>query len=72
MLEPTHIKPNEFMFYFEEYLDFKGINKSFNFHKTYTIMRRIFIEINSGYVAIFGVISVLGIGYSYGIDILMG
>ena len=34
MLEPTHIKPNELMFYFEEYLDFKGINKSFNFYKT--------------------------------------
>ena len=31
MLETTHIKPIELMFYFEEYLDFKGINKSFNF-----------------------------------------
>ena len=31
MLEPTHIKPNELMFCFEENLDFKGINKSFNF-----------------------------------------
>ena len=29
MLEPTHIKPNELIFYLEEYLDFKGINKPF-------------------------------------------
>ena len=65
MLEPTYIKPNELMFYFEEYLDFKGINKSFNFYKTYTNIKSIFNEIQSGYVAIFGVISVLGIGYSY-------
>ena len=52
------------MFYFEEYLDFKGINKSFNFYKTYTNKKSIFNEIHSGYVAIFGVISVSGIGYS--------
>ena len=25
MIEPTHIKPKELMFYFEEYLEFKGI-----------------------------------------------
>ena len=65
MLEPTHIKTNELMFYFEECLDFKGINKSFNFYKTYTNIKSVFIEIHSGDVAIFGVISVLGIGYSY-------
>ena len=65
MLEPTHIKRNQLMFYFEEYLDFKGINKSFNFYKTYTNIKSIFNEIHSGYVAIFGVISVLGIGYNY-------
>ena len=28
MIEPTHIKPKELMFYFEEYLEFKGIHKS--------------------------------------------
>ena len=65
MLEPTHIKPNELMFYFEEYLDFKGINKSFNLYKTYTNIKSIFNEIHSGHVSIFGVISVLGNGYSY-------
>ena len=65
MLEPTHIKPNELMFYFDEYLDFKGINKSFNFYKTYTNINTVFNEIHSGYVAIFVVNSVLGIGYSY-------
>ena len=51
------------MFYFEEYLDLKGINKSLNFYKTYTNITCIFNEIHSGYVAIFVVISVLGIGY---------
>ena len=65
MLEPTHIKPNELMFYFEEYLDFEGINKSFNFYETFTNIKSVFNEIHSAYIAIFGVISVLGIGYSY-------
>ena len=49
----------------EEYLVFKGINKSFNFYKTYTNIKSVFNEIHKGYVAIFGVISVLGIEYSY-------
>ena len=65
MLEPTHNKPNELMFYFEEYLDFKGINKSFNFYKTYTNIKSVYNEIHSGSVAMFGAISVLGIAYSY-------
>ena len=65
MLESTHIKPNELMFFFEEYLDFKGIKKSFNFDKAYTNIKSIFNGIHSGYLAIFDVISVLGIGYSY-------
>ena len=65
MLEPTHIKPNELMFYFEEYLDFKWINKLFSLCKTYVNIKRILNEIHSRYVAIIGVISVLGIGYSY-------
>ena len=42
MLEPTHIKPNELMFYFEEFLDFKGVNKSFTFYKTYTNIRHLY------------------------------
>ena len=33
MIEPTHIKPKELMFYFEEYLEFKGIHKSINLYK---------------------------------------
>ena len=65
MLEPTHIKPYELMFYFEEYLDFKGLNKSFNLYKTYTNMKSILNEIHRGFVAKIGVISVLGIEYSY-------
>ena len=36
MIEPTHIKPKELMFYFEEYLEFKGIHKSINLYKIYT------------------------------------
>ena len=47
ILEPTHIKPNELMFFFEEYLDFKRINKSFNFYKTYTNIKSVFNEIQS-------------------------
>ena len=35
MIEPTHIKHNELMFYFDENLDFKGINKLFSFFKLY-------------------------------------
>ena len=65
MLEPTHIKRNELMVYFEEYLELKGKNKSFNFYRTCTNIKSIFNEIQSGYIAIFGVISVLRIGYSY-------
>ena len=52
------------MFYFEDLLDFKGINKSFIFYKIFTNIKSIFNEIQSGYVAIFGLIRVLGIGYS--------
>ena len=36
MTGPTHIKPKELMFYFEEYLEFKGIHKSINLYKIYT------------------------------------
>ena len=61
MLEPTHIKPYELMFFFEEYLDFKGLKKSFNLYKTYTNIKSILNEIHNGYDAIIGVISVLGI-----------
>ena len=53
------------MFYIEEYLYFKGINKSFNLYKTYTYIKSILNEIHSGYVAIFGVTRVLGFAYSY-------
>ena len=36
MIEPTHIKPKELMFYFEEYLEFKGKHKSINSYKIHT------------------------------------
>ena len=42
-----HIKSNELMFYFEEYLEFKGINKLFNFYKTYTNIKSVINEIHS-------------------------
>ena len=35
IIEPTRIKPNEILFYFEENINFKGITKSFNITKTY-------------------------------------
>ena len=53
------------MFYFEEFLDFKEINKSFIFYKKFTNIKSIFNEIQSGFVAIFGLISILGFAYSY-------
>ena len=36
MIEPTHIKTKELMFYFEEHFEFKGIHKSINLYKIYT------------------------------------
>ena len=33
MIEPTHFKPKELLFYFEEYLEFKGIHKSIILNK---------------------------------------
>ena len=65
MIEPTHIKPNELMFYFEEYLQSKGINKSFDLNKTWKNVKSILAEIHSGYLAIFGVIGIMGFGYRY-------
>ena len=65
MIERTHIKPNELMFYFEEYLQFKGINKSFDLNRTWKNVKSIFAEIHSGYLDIFGVIGIMGFGYSY-------
>ena len=40
MIEPTHIKPKELMFYFEEYLEFKGIHKPINLYKIYTNIKK--------------------------------
>ena len=65
MLEPKYIKPNDFFFYFEKHLNFKGINKPFHFSETYMKVKGIFNEIHSGFVAVFGVISILGFAYSY-------
>ena len=52
MMEPTHIKPNEIMFYFEEYLQFKGINKSIDLNKTWKNVKSILAEIQSCYIPI--------------------
>ena len=65
MVEPTHMKPNDLMFYFEEYLNFKETNKPFNFYKTYTKVKSICNKIHSGYIAIFGIITIFGFAYSY-------
>ena len=65
MIEPTYIKPKELMFYFEEYLDFKGIHKSINLYKIYTNIKSVLSEIHSGYIVLGGAISLFGIGYSY-------
>ena len=65
MIEPSHIKPKELMFYFEEYLEFKGIHKSINLYKIYTNIKSVFCDIQSGYIVLGGAISLFGIGYSY-------
>ena len=53
------------MFYFEEYLEFKGIHKSINLYKIYTNIKSVLSEIHSGYIVLGGAISLFGIGYSY-------
>ena len=58
-------KPNELMLYFEEYLNFKGINKPFNFSKTYMELKGTLNEIQSGYIALFVVLTIFGFAYSY-------
>ena len=65
MIEPTHIKPKELMFYFEEFLEFKGINKSINLYKIYTNIKNKLSEIHSGYYAIAGIVTMVGFSYSY-------
>ena len=53
------------MFYFEEYLEFKGIHKSINLYKLYTNIKSVLSEIHIGYIVLGGAISLFGIGYSY-------
>ena len=65
MIEPTHIKPKELMFYFEEYLEFKGIHKSINLYKIYTMIKNVLSEIHSGYVAVFGITAIVGGVYTH-------
>ena len=65
MAEQTHIKRNELVFYFEEYLNVKETNKPFNFYKSYTKVKSICNKIHSGYIAIFGIITIFGFAYSY-------
>ena len=65
MIEPSHIKPKEIMFYFEEHLEFKGIHKSINLYKLNTYIKSLLSEIHSGYIVLGGAISLFGIGYSY-------
>ena len=65
MMEPTHIKPEELMFYFEEYLDFKGIHKSVNLYKIYTNIKNVLSEIHSGYVVVIGITALVGGVYTY-------
>ena len=65
MIEPTHIKPKELMFYFEEFLEFKGIHKSINLYKIYTNIKNVLSEIHSAYYGVFGMIAIVGAGYTY-------
>ena len=65
MTEPSHIKPKELMFYFDEYLEFKGIHKSINLYKIYTKIKSVLSEIHNRYIVLGGAISLFGIGYSY-------
>ena len=65
MIEPSHIKPKELMFYFEEYLEYKGIHKSINLYKIYTNIKSVLSEMHSGYIVLGGAISLFGIGFSY-------
>ena len=64
MIEPTHIKPNEIKFFSEEYIKFKGIDIPFDFNKSHIKVIGILQEIHGAYYASFGVIGVLGIGYT--------
>ena len=65
MIEPKHIKPKELMFYFEEYLEFKGIHKSNDLYRINTNIKNVLSEIHTGCVAVFG-ITVLVVGvYTY-------
>ena len=65
MIEPTYIKPKELMFYFEEYLKFKGIHISINLYKIYTNIKSVLGELHSGYIVLGGAINLFGIRYSY-------
>ena len=65
MIEPTQIKPKELMFYFEEYLKFKGIHKSIDLYKIYTNIRNVLSEIHSAYYAVFGMVAIVGVVYIY-------
>ena len=65
MIEPTHINSKELMFYFDKYLEFKGIHKSINLYKIYTKIKSVLSEIHSGCVVLGEAISLFGIGYSY-------
>ena len=65
MIKPTHIKPKELTFYFEEYLEFKGIHKSNNLYKIFKNKKKLLSEIHSGYVAVFGITALVGGVYTY-------
>ena len=60
MIEPTHIKLKVLMFYFEEYLEFKGIDKSINLYKIYTNIKNVHSETHSAYYAVFGMVAIVG------------
>ena len=64
MFEPKQTKPNELMLYFEEHLNYKGINKPFNCSKIYMELKGIFNEIQSGYIAVSVVLTIFGFAYS--------
>ena len=53
------------MFYFEEYLKFKGIHKSIDLYKIYTYIRNGLSEIHGAYYAVFDMVAIVGAVYTY-------
>ena len=60
MIPPVDNIDDELMFFFEDYLKFRGISKSFGFCKIYKKLKGVLNDLNSGYYAVFGTVIVIG------------